>query len=56
MATHTTSGTCLCPWCLQEKGEKPREEDSHGICEAHAEKMMQEARESRQERQEKRRR
>lgn len=55
MATTHTS-TCICAWCLKEKGEKPREQDSHGICTAHAEKMMQEAAQSRQERQEQKRR
>lgn len=34
----------LCAWCLAEKNIRPAEKDSHGICELHAQAMLQEYR------------
>lgn len=30
----------LCAWCIEEAGEQPSEDDSHGICTDHAEQVM----------------
>lgn len=37
--TQQASST-LCAWCITEEGETPAEEDSHGICEPHAEQIL----------------
>lgn len=29
-----------CAWCLDEQGEVPQEEASHGICPPHADQLM----------------
>lgn len=36
----------VCAWCLAEQGIRPQEE-SHGICERHAEEMVRQFTESR---------
>ena len=35
----TQSGT-TCAWCIEEKGEVPQEDMSHGICGPHADQML----------------
>lgn len=35
----TTTQT-ICAWCLEEEGETPNEQDSHGVCQPHAEQML----------------
>jgi hypothetical protein len=31
-----------CAWCLEENNETPKEDDSHGICNDHAEQILTE--------------
>jgi hypothetical protein len=32
--------TISCAWCLEERGEDPLEEASHGICQSHADQIL----------------
>lgn len=41
---------CLCAWCLRAAQEKPREGDSHGICQYHREETYSAWQESRRAR------
>lgn len=31
----------FCAWCIEEKGEQPKEGDSHGICDRHEEVILE---------------
>ena len=32
--------TMSCAWCLEEQGEVPQEDASHGICQSHADQLL----------------
>ena len=36
----TAPNATTCAWCLEEQGEAPNEQDSHGVCPPHAERML----------------
>jgi hypothetical protein len=36
----TVLQTTTCAWCLEESGEVPNEEESHGICEPHHDQIL----------------
>jgi hypothetical protein len=42
-------GTNPCAWCLKERGEEPKPDESHGICLGHLEAMLAELRAQREE-------
>jgi hypothetical protein len=35
-----TAQTTTCAWCIEEQGETPEEDESHGCCDDHAEQML----------------
>lgn len=35
-----TQQAMSCAWCLEEQGEVPKEEVSHGICQDHADQLL----------------
>lgn len=35
-----TDESALCAWCLEEQGITPNENDSHGACQPHAERLL----------------
>jgi hypothetical protein len=35
-----TEQATQCAWCLEEQGEKPNPNESHGICPPHSEKVL----------------
>lgn len=35
-----TVQTTTCAWCLEEQGETPAEDESHGCCQPHADRLL----------------